>query len=136
MQLMDLPFDLLELIFIYLCQIDWSGIDFVLVNRTTLALLHANTARLVHYLYGRPWLISHGVMYANAADVLASDYRALHHGVKYLEMGLIRKLEVNCTSVAHARLAGVEYEMQLQVSEHNLEQILGDWPAHKVVLVM
>ena len=133
---MDLPFDVLELIFIYLCQMCWSGIDFTLVNRKTLASLHANVHRLVPYLLGRPWLISHGVMYASAFGVLASDYRALHHGVKYLEMGLIKRLELNCTSVVQAQVDGVDCDIHMRVSGDDLEQILGEWPAHKVVLVM
>ena len=36
LQLMDLPYDILEEIFIILMQIDWTGADFAICSKATL----------------------------------------------------------------------------------------------------
>ena len=133
MQLTDLPFDMIEEIFFQLMQLCWSGIDFALCNRQTLQYLHLNRFRILAYLYNRPWYITNSVMHAEIENVRMSDYRSLHHGVKYLEIGRIKKLVLQCTSAKFGS-DGVLL-MSEQVPDWELESILGDWPSHKVVLV-
>ena len=135
MQLMDLPFDMLQEIFFKVMSLCWSGIDFALCNRQTMELLHANRHGILHYLHHRPWFIYNGTMHAEVEDVLGDieDHRCLHHGARYLELGWVRKLELKCSSVQYASDGSILRDEL--VTDWALEYALGNWPSNKVVLV-
>ena len=135
MQLMDLPYDVLETIYMHLMGISWSGVDFALVNRTTMRLLHENRWGICHYLYRRPWWIYEGTMRAIAGELFVSGWDALHHGVKYQQMGWIKRLEITCITGGHYHEDGMEDGDWRHTTDEEIELLLGDWPVNKVVLI-
>ena len=133
MKLTDLPFDMLEEVLFQAMCLCWSGIDFTLCSKETAKLLHTNRRRIMGFLCHRPWSIKAGVMHAEIDSVLGSDYCSLHHSVRYLELGWIRKLELHCTALTLGDDGRILRDDQVQ--DWQLECVLGDWPANKLVLV-
>ena len=137
LQLMDLPYDMLEEIFITLMQIDWTGADFAICSKATLKLLLDNVCAVGGQLLYRPWYIEEGTrntMRAIAGQVLLEDRVALHSGLKHLRTGRVQRLELICIAGGHYHLLGEQEGPYAQTTDEELETMLGDWPVNKVVL--
>ena len=133
MKLTDLPRDILTDILFTVMNLCWSGIDFVLCNRVSLEVLYDYAQWIFPYLCLRPWNIWQGTMHAEAENVIHMGYDSLHHGVRYLETGRVKKLELFCSTIISDPDSLHFHESQ--IDDWALECVLGSWPGNKVVLV-
>ena len=62
------------------------------------------------------------------------DSQALHIGAKYLKHGWIAKLELMCNLVEALKLEGEKVYIPSPMTASDIEEMLGDWPAHKVMI--
>ena len=132
---MDLPYDMLEEIFFMLKQIDWTGADFAICNKALLKLLLDNQGTVGGYVLERPWFIDdEDTMRTCAGSLLIEDRTALHSGIKHLRTGKVKRLELICVTGGHYHYPGEKDSPYAQTTDEEVECLLRDWPANKVIL--
>ena len=101
------------------------------IEEGTIDLLHIIAGKTI---YWKSMECTRSTMRAIAGAVLLEDRFALHSGIKYLRTGRVQRLELICTTGGHYHLLGEKEGPYAQTTDEEIEMILGEWPANKVVL--
>ena len=138
LELMSLPDDLLQQIFLALMQETISFINFALCNCRTLGILVQNKAACQQRLSHRPWYIRGKTLKLDAeyAWGITADCDEMQHALQLLQMGRVHILELNTDVELNVQKAipGVITGYVAQVSDIIVAELLQGWPVNKLVL--
>ena len=140
LELMDLPHDLLERIFLTLMNETTTFTNFALCNRRMLSILQQQRRAVNIRLCWRPWFIEGDtlVQFGDRSDYVRSvEPDILQHTLQHLQLGWVKRIELMCDTegdfIDWERMVKL-YGFATHISSSLVGEMVGHWPVNKVIL--
>ena len=148
-QMMDLPLEIMEIIFLKLLTVSWNFSDFATSCKTLVSIMLANRAHVrsalikrQYFFWNATWYGDHDTIGAYAdARTVSEDEKGdmLQHALRRHRLGHFDRLHLDCGIIDFAGDFKAEFSHRAQdvlqgFPSSDLAVLLEGWPVHKVVL--